>query len=105
MAEPQQPDSPPQPVARTSGLAVAALTLACVAAVLAICSGFLAIFPAIPAVVCGHLGRRECERDPLLGGSGFALAGLILGYISLGIGVMSMLGLVVMILVAVLGNA
>ena len=37
----------------------------------------------IPAIICGHIGRSRIERSGgTLGGAGFALAGLILGYLS-----------------------
>jgi len=103
--EPQAPRPQYAPVARTSGLAIASFVLGIVAMVLCVCNGIVAMFPAIPAVVCGHLGRRECARDPLLSGGGFALAGLILGYVAIGIGVLSVLGVLVFILIAIFSSA
>jgi len=60
---------------RTSGLAIASLVLA------------LALGPlgCIPAVICGHLALRRMNREPSLAGRGLALAGLIVGYIVLGL--------------------
>ena len=110
MATHEQP-APPQPAppaVRTSGLAVASLTLASIGLVLCICSGFLAflgVFPAIPAIVCGHLARRELERDPVLGGGGLALAGLIMGYTCVVVAVLSGVGLAAMVLIAALSGA
>lgn len=44
-----------------------------------ICLGFLT---GIPAIICGHLARARAKRTPAeYGGSGFALAGLLLGYV------------------------
>ena len=110
MATPEQPvaQQPAPPVVRTSGLAVASLTLASIGLVMCICSGFLAFlgaFPAIPAIICGHLARRELARDPILGGGGLALAGLIMGYICVVVAVLSGVGLVAMVLIAALSGA
>ena len=72
---------PPQPAYRpavpaaqageTSGLAIAALVLSLLPCL------------AIGGVICGHLARGQIRRNPLLRGSGLALAGLIIGYASL----------------------
>ena len=38
----------------------------------------------IPAIICGHVARGRARRAPgQYGGAGFALAGLIMGYVSL----------------------
>lgn len=57
---------------KTSGKAIASL----------VCSLFgLLLFPAIVAVILGHLSIRDISRSAgRLGGKGLALAGLILGY-------------------------
>jgi len=106
---PHAPRAQYAPVARTSGLAIASFVLAIVAMVLCVCNGIVAVFPAIPAVVCGHLGRRECARDPLLSGGGFALAGLILGYINLALYGLILLfcvgAMLFILLIAALGQA
>lgn len=81
-----------KPVARTSGLATASMTLAIIASVLCVCHPFAAIMPAIPAVVCGHLGRRDCQRDALMDGRGYALAGLMMGYVCVGVAVLATVG-------------
>ena len=45
------------------------------------CGGFLT---AIPAIICGHIARSSIRNsDGALEGKGFALAGLVLGYINL----------------------
>ena len=58
------------------GLAVASM----VAGILSLlgCS----MFAAIPAIVCGHIGVRQADRGEA-SGKGMAMAGLIMGYISL----------------------
>jgi hypothetical protein len=44
----------------------------------------LPVLAGIPAIICGHLARGRARRLPgLYGGAGFALAGLIMGYVSL----------------------
>ena len=46
-----------------------------------VCFGLLA---GIPAIICGHMARGRARRAPgQYGGAGFALAGLIMGYVSL----------------------
>jgi hypothetical protein len=43
----------------------------------------LPVLAGIPAIICGHLARGRARRLPgLYGGAGFALAGLIMGYVS-----------------------
>jgi hypothetical protein len=39
----------------------------------------------ILAVIFGHIALNETKRDPRVGGRGLAIAGLVLGYIGLGI--------------------
>ena len=60
------------------GLAVASM----VAGILSLlgCS----MFAAIPAIVCGHIGVRQADRGEA-SGKGMAMAGLIMGYISLAV--------------------
>ncbi|TVZ04159.1 DUF4190 domain-containing protein [Trebonia kvetii] len=77
VAYPPQPDIQPgyypYPVQRpTNGLAVAAL-------VCGIAQFFVGV-TFIPAIICGHMARRQI-RQTGEGGDGMALAGLILGYI------------------------
>jgi Domain of unknown function (DUF4190) len=73
---PQQPYPPYQgpypPVAPTNGLAIASLV--CGVGTFVIGLSF------IPAIICGHIARRQIRRTGEQGG-GMALAGLILGYV------------------------
>ncbi|MGH7919427.1 MAG: DUF4190 domain-containing protein [Candidatus Dormibacteraceae bacterium] len=62
----------------TNGMAVASLVLGIGSLT---CAGILS---AIPAVVLGHLARARI-RQTAEGGEGLALAGLILGYVGIGI--------------------
>ena len=61
-----------------SGLAITSFVLGLLSLV---CFGFLT---GIPAIICGHLAHSRARRAPgQYGGAGFALAGLILGYVGL----------------------
>ena len=42
--------------------------------------GFLA---AIPGVICGHIGLSRINRNPSLTGGGMAVAGLVMGYLTI----------------------
>jgi len=43
---------------------------------------FIGLFFGIPAVICGHMARGKVKRGEA-GGNGFAIAGLITGYLSI----------------------
>jgi hypothetical protein len=88
---PPQPPAPPRvPPARTStspptsGLAVASLLLGI---------GGLTILPflgSIAAIILGYMARSEIRRRPgEIGGEGVAMAGVILGWISVGLAILS----------------
>lgn len=70
-------------VPRTSSLAVVSFIFAILAYV---CLPFIG---ALVAIVCGHSARAEIRRAPpgALDGDGLALAGLILGWIQVAMGV------------------
>ena len=85
----QQPPPPAQqypgwvPPPRTPGQAYAALILGIVGLVLC------PVLPSILAVIFGHIARGEIRRSGgQLGGSGISLAGLILGWVGIGIWVL-----------------
>ncbi len=62
----------------TSRLAIASMNLGA--------SSFILPIAAIPAVICGHIARGKIKKSQgRLDGSGLALAGLITGYLVLGI--------------------
>lgn len=77
----QPPPPPPRPPApKTDGLAVTSLVLGIMSVVC--CTVFLT---GIPAAICGHKARRRIqESGGRLEGDGMALAGLILGYLGIG---------------------
>lgn len=63
---------------KKSGLAITSLILG----ILGVTCCF--VFAGIPAVICGHIARGKARREPQShGGEGMALAGLIMGYLSL----------------------
>lgn len=65
----------------------------------------LGVFAGIPAIICGHSARSKIQREPgRFSGAGMALAGLILGYVSVAIAVM-LLFLVVLVLVSPQGSS
>ena len=78
---PQQPYPPYQapyayypPAPPTNGLAIAALVCGV--------GGFVVGLSFIPAIICGHLARRQIRQTGEQG-AGMALAGLILGYVGI----------------------
>jgi len=78
------PAAPLQPAAsanppKTSGLAVASLILG----IISLMGAAVLIVPMILAIVFGHVSLSKIRRDPRLGGSGIAIAGLVMGYISI----------------------
>lgn len=68
-----RPRGVPAPGAATASLVLGILSLVC-----------LGPLTGIPAIICGHLARRKIARSGgALDGAGTALAGLIMGYVSL----------------------
>jgi Domain of unknown function (DUF4190)/Domain of unknown function (DUF1707) len=84
-------DAPPWPSApaRTNPLAVG--SLAC-----GIGQVFLGPLPTIPAIVLGHMARREIRRTGE-DGKGLATAGLVLGWTGAGLVVLACLFIVVLV--------
>src|SRR5690348_1441616 len=77
---------PPVPGIKNSGLAIWSLVLGILGLVLLF--GCIGILFAIPAVICGHMAYGRIKRSGgTLGGDGMAMAGLITGYITIGLGV------------------
>jgi hypothetical protein len=68
----QQPYPPYPPAPPTNGLAIAALVCGV--------GGFFIGLSFIPAIICGHLARRQIRQTGEQG-AGMALAGIILGYV------------------------
>jgi len=72
----------PLPPAQTTS------TLAIISLISGIVSWFLIPFiAAIAAVITGHMAKNEIKKsNGMLGGNGMATAGMVLGYIQLGLG-------------------
>jgi len=84
MAEirPVQPAAPARPPAPppNAGIAIASMILGIVSYCLC-CAGILL---SLPAIICGHIGLSRIKKSGgTLGGRGFAIAGLALGYSNL----------------------
>lgn len=79
---------------KDSGLAIASLVCGIAAWI---------IFPvvsAIAAVITGHLAKKEIRAsNGTMGGDGMALAGLLMGYIQLGLFVLAIIIITVLVLV------
>jgi hypothetical protein len=72
------------PARPTSALAITSLICGLAGIVL-----FWAVVPllaSIAAVITGHMALGQTKRDPGIGGRGMAIAGLILGYVVVGVG-------------------
>ena len=79
----------------TSGMAIASF-------VLGISTLFTCFLSGIPAIIFGHIARADIRRSPdRVGGDGMALAGLILGYLSLVIPLL--LGVIFAVMLGVMG--
>ena len=68
---------------KTVGQAIASLVCGILAFIM------FGLLTAIPAVICGHIAKSKIKADPEnLKGDGQALAGIIMGYVTIGISVL-----------------
>lgn len=90
-----QTSVPPLPYGRKdSALAIVSLVSGLVAWT------FIPIIGAIAAIITGHLAKKEIrDSGGMFSGDGMALAGLILGYVQLGLILLSIIAIVVAVLV------
>ena len=79
------------------GMAIAALVTGILS--LTLCG----IFTAIPAIICGHVGVKQADNGEASGRT-MAMAGMIMGYISLALTLLAIIAYVVLI-VFVIGAA
>lgn len=86
----------PYPARPTNQLAIAALVCGCAQL-------FFWIFTGIPAVILGHIARRQI-RETGENGDGMALAGLILGYVGIGLSVIFAVVIILIVVAAVHDN-
>jgi len=86
-SDPSQPPAVPPPMgvpSNNDGVAIASL----VCGIMSFICFPINLLPAIAAVVCGHISRKKLvERTGSTEGGGMSLAGLILGYIGIVIGI------------------
>ena len=73
-----------QPTEPANGLSIASLVLGIFGLLGLSCYGFGFPF-SIAAVICGHIARNQMRLTEQRNGEGMAIAGLITGYISIGI--------------------
>ena len=85
-----------QPVAvrRNSGLAIGALIAGLVGSIGGLITCGLLAPGAIVAVILGHISLSQMKQDPARDGRGMALAGTILGWVTIGL---SILGVVLVL--------
>jgi len=83
----------PYPVRPTNQLAIAALVCGCAQV-------FFWFLTGIPAVILGHIARRQI-RETGENGDGMALTGMILGYVGIGLGVITAVIVIIVIVAAV----
>lgn len=80
---------------RTEGTAIIALVLG----ILGIIS--CPVVLSIPAVIVGNQAKAKIAQDPTLEGEGMARAGVILGWIGIGLGALAIVGAVIAFAVGV----
>ncbi len=75
----------PYPVVPNNGNAIASLVCG-ISSVLLMFTCFVGILAGIPAVICGHLALRQINESAVpMAGRGMAIAGLVTGYITIGL--------------------
>jgi Domain of unknown function (DUF4190) len=90
----QQPAGYGYQSTRTNGLAIASL-------VLGIAQIFLCIIGGILALVFGYIARRQIdESGGTQGGRGMAIAGIILGWIGIGLGIAYIVVIIIAVIVS-----
>jgi peptidyl-prolyl cis-trans isomerase B (cyclophilin B) len=71
---------------------------------LAIVGFILAFFVSVGAVICSHIALSQIKRTGE-GGRGLAIAGLIIGYVGIGIGILWFLFVGIAIIAAIVGGS
>lgn len=78
----------PYPVAPNNGNAVASMVCG-IASVVMMFGCLIGILAAVPAVICGHMALRQIHESAVpMAGRGMAVAGLVTGYITIGLTVL-----------------
>jgi hypothetical protein len=91
------PQHATQGYGRTEGTAIVALVLG----ILSIVMWPLALVLGIPAIIVGTQARNRIREDPALQGEGLARAGVITGWVGIGLGVLFIAGIVTAIVFGV----
>jgi hypothetical protein len=87
--------APPAAAARgTNGNAIASLVLGIAGLI------FIPLIPSVIAIVLGNKAKEEIAREPGVGGDGYATAGVVLGWIGVGLCVLGLLALMLLIVAA-----
>lgn len=74
-----------QPVIPNNGMAIASMVCG-ISSLVLLFSCFLGIIAGVPAVICGHLALKQISESLVpMGGRGMAIAGLVTGYITVGL--------------------
>lgn len=89
---------------RTNGLAIGSMVTSISALVLMACTKGIAGVVGIVGVVLGHVARRQI-RERGEAGNGFALAGIIVGWIAVGLAVIAILLVVLFLVVRLPGGS
>lgn len=79
------PGFAPRAASRADAFAITSFVLSLVG--ITLCCGL--IIPSVLGVVFGHISLLRTKRDPLLSGRGLAIAGTIIGYLGIAVGVLS----------------
>lgn len=82
---------PPKP--KSNGLALASMILGILGITVGLCLIFFPVMP-ILAVVFGHIGLSQISRTGAPG-RGFAIAGLVTGYIGIALAVLWLIGTII----------
>ena len=97
--QPSLPPNLPTTSATNNGLSTTSLVLGLLSVA---CFGLLT---GLPAIITGHLARGKVRRQPAVyGGAGMALAGLILGYISV-VTTLALMGVLAAIILPAMAKA
>lgn len=70
-------------VPKTSGMAITSMVFG----ILSILGFAIFLFPLLLAIILGHVSHSKIRKDPMLTGEGFAIAGFVMGYASLVVGI------------------
>jgi hypothetical protein len=82
IASPVEAVASGQALPPSNGLAIASMVCGLISLPMMV-GCWLGIFAAVPAVICGHMALSQIARQPFQGGRGFAITGLVTGYLTI----------------------